>query len=122
MELTPSKCLMDKIGRCAKSALFAAFILCSGAAIGALDPPVLRCASVDVNGDVTLDWTPPADPGGEFGSYRIFAANAAAGPFNLLSTIGAYAQTTTLHVGADAGTGPRFYYMVSITAGPSPET
>jgi hypothetical protein len=114
--------MMDKPDHCVKSVFIAAFMLCSGVAISALDPPALRCATVEANGDVTLTWTPPADPGSEFGSYRIYAANAAAGPFNLLSTIGLYAQSTTVHVGADAGLGPRFYYMVSVTAGPVPET
>ncbi|MEZ4739572.1 MAG: gliding motility-associated C-terminal domain-containing protein [Flavobacteriales bacterium] len=87
-----------------------------------MDPPALHCASVAVNGDVTLTWSPPTDPGNEFGSYAIYAANAAAGPYVLLSSIGVYAQTTTVHVGANAGLGPRFYYMVTITAGPTPET
>jgi gliding motility-associated-like protein len=109
-------------GRFITSAFVVVLVAFSCAAFGALDPPALRCASVEVNGDVTLTWTPPADPGNEFGSYGIYTANAAAGPFNLLASIGTLAQTTTVHLGANANAGPRFYYMVAITAGPVPET
>ena len=53
-----------------------------------LDPPTLRCASVNVAGDVTLTWTAPADPGGDFNSYEIYHSNSLAGPYTLIFTIG----------------------------------
>jgi hypothetical protein len=88
----------------------------------ALDAPQLRCASVDVAGDVTLTWTIPPDPGGEFGAYEIHHATSAAGPFNLLATVNVYAQTSFLHVGAGGLTGARYYYLTSVTNGAPPVT
>ena len=49
-------------------------------------PPALRCASVNVSGDVTLTWTPPTDPDGLFQEYRIYRADSPVGPFVQLPT------------------------------------
>lgn len=86
-----------------------------------MDPPVLRCASVDVNGDVTLTWSVPPDPGGEFGNYRIYSSTAVGGPFAPITSIGVYGTTTFLSVGANANVGSQYYYLTTLTSGPAPE-
>lgn len=102
------------------SGLLPAVVMTLGAS--ALDAPQLRCASVDVAGDVTLTWTVPPDPGGEFAAYEVHQSTSAAGPFNLLTTINTYAQTTFLHAGAGALGGTRYYYLTSVSNGAPPVT
>lgn len=87
-----------------------------------LGAPVLHCASVGLNGDVTLTWTVPADPNGDFGNYEIWHATDVAGPFNLLTTIAVYGQVSYLHVGAGGNAGAQFYYMTTVSNGAPPET
>ncbi|MBL7963968.1 MAG: gliding motility-associated C-terminal domain-containing protein [Flavobacteriales bacterium] len=87
-----------------------------------LDPPSLRCASVDPAGDVTLTWVIPPDPNGDFDHYDIFHANAVGGPFTLIGAVAPYAQTTWLHAGAGAGSGPQYYYMVTVSSGAPPNS
>ena len=78
-------------------------------------PPVLRCASVNVSGDVTLTWTPPADPNGLFQEYRIHRANSPLGPFlQLPVALPVFGQTTFLDLGAGADNAPRYYYMTTV--------
>lgn len=55
-----------------------------------LDPPEIRCASVDDNGGVTLNWQPPtpADTQGTFHSYQIYAsANGPGGPWQVVDSV-----------------------------------
>ncbi|MEO8589506.1 MAG: gliding motility-associated C-terminal domain-containing protein [Flavobacteriales bacterium] len=88
-----------------------------------LDPPTLHCASVNVAGDVTLTWTIPADPGGDFGHYEIWQANNPAGPFNLVTMIFVAGQVTTFPpIAAGANAGPQYFYMTTVTNGLPPET
>lgn len=91
-------------------------------AMAVLDPPTLRCASVNVAGDVTLTWTVPADPGGEFLEYQVFWSNALAGPYAALPPVPVYATSTAFHAGAGANSGPVFYYMTTVSSGPLPNT
>lgn len=112
---------MQVLRSCKMRPLAAAAILlwAAGARATVLDPPSLRCLSVDLAGDVTLAWVPPADPSGEFFQYDIYHASVAGGPFTLLSTVGVLAQTTFLHAGAAANAGPQFYYITTTsTSGP----
>lgn len=83
-----------------------------------VEAPAMQCASVNVAGDVTLTWFPPADPGNEFLQYRIFSSTDAAGPFVQVGVEAAYAQNTFLHAGANANAGSRFYYMTTVSSGP----
>lgn len=107
----------------AKGFLLAVFALCFGQ-VGAvvLDPPTLRCATVNVAGDVTLTWTAPVDPGGDFGAYEIYHSNSAAGPFSLLFSTAVFAPAPYFHAGANANSGPQFYYMTTVSNGLPPET
>ena len=77
---------------------------------------------MDVNGNVTVTWTVPADPNGDFGNYEIWHATDIAGPFNLLNTVAVYGQVTYFHAGAGANAGAQFYYLTTVTNGPPPET
>lgn len=79
-----------------------------------LDPPAPHCASVSVNGDVSLSWSNPADPNGICGEYQIWHANSPLGPFALVANVPC-GTTTYQHAGAGANGGPQFYYMSSGT-------
>jgi len=122
--------LVDRLitmGHVTRTVLRSAFVVVLVSSFGEaqavlLDPPVLRCASVNVVGDVTLTWTAPDDPGGDFNSYEIFHSNSTAGPFNLISTIAVYGQSTYLHLGASGDTGSQYYYMTTVANGLPPET
>jgi hypothetical protein len=97
------------------------FVLHAAQAV-VLDPPVVHCASVDVAGGVTLTWSPPADPGGDFLRYEIYRANDAAGPFAQVATVPVYGQTTFLDLAANANGGARFYYLLTVSTSPPPNT
>lgn len=78
----------------------------------AMNAPDLRCIAVAANGDVTLSWQTPAIPGGEtFNSYQVFTSTIQAGPYTQAATISNYSQTSYTHIGANANTGPVFYYI-----------
>lgn len=81
----------------------------------ALLPVEPRCVSVAQNGQVTLTWTPVADPLGEFDHYRIYSATAAAGPFLLAGTATPLAANAFTDPTADGRTGPVFYYITTVT-------
>ncbi|HRH69309.1 MAG TPA: gliding motility-associated C-terminal domain-containing protein [Flavobacteriales bacterium] len=115
---------LENLGRAAALFLKCASVLFVNGSCtvqAAMDPPILRCASVDVNGDVTLTWTVPPDPGGEFGNYRIYSSTDINGPFAPITSIAVYGTTSFLSVGANANIGAQYYYLTTITAGPSPE-
>ncbi|MBL7950691.1 MAG: gliding motility-associated C-terminal domain-containing protein [Flavobacteriales bacterium] len=86
-----------------------------------LDPLLLHCAGVDVNGTVTLTWTPPSDPSGQFGNYRIYVADAVAGPFVPIGTVGVLGVSTWADPVSNGAVGPLFYYVTTITNAPVPE-
>lgn len=115
------KCSMVDLGlRLRLWALVFTLVQCA-AGFAIMDPPVLRCATVAPNGDVTLTWSIPPDPGGEFGSYQVYSANSVAGPFiPAPASIPTYLTTSDVIVGANANSGPQFYYLTTITSGPTP--
>lgn len=86
-----------------------------------LDPPGLRCASANVSGDVTLNWSIPADPGNDCLQYEIWSAPTAAGPFSLITTVPC-GQMSYTHLGAGANAGPQFYYLTTVSTSPPPNT
>jgi CHU_C Type IX secretion signal domain len=59
-------------------------------------PPDMTCVQVNpANGNVTVNWNPPADPNGEFSSYQMYAATNANGTFlQLTSTVNNINQTS----------------------------
>lgn len=90
------------------------------ASAAVLDPPSLRCASVDVIGDVTLTWVVPLDPTNIFLEYRIYESSVEAGPYAVVGTVNVYGLNTFTHAGAGADTGPRYYFMTTVTVDPEP--
>jgi hypothetical protein len=54
-----------------------------------LAPPVIRCASVNQNGDVTLSWSPTTsvDTFGYFLHYKIYASLNSNGPYTLIDSV-----------------------------------
>lgn len=79
-----------------------------------LDPPSLRCASVNLVGDVTLTWVVPPDPGGEFTEYLIWHSSLLGGTYTLAGSVPVYGTTTFYHAGAGANSGPQFYYLTTV--------
>lgn len=69
--------------------------------------PELRCADVELNGDVTLTWAPPSDPYNTFVKYEVYNGGT------LIGTIASIGTTTFTHVGADAQNGMQTYHVVS---------
>ena len=78
--------------------------------------PSLRCASVQLNGDVVLNWVAPVDTGLKFGSYLIYSSANVNGPFNAIQNITNYNTTTYTHVGANAQNQNVYYYILTKTA------
>jgi hypothetical protein len=87
-----------------------------------LDPPALRCASVNATGDVVVTWTIPDDPDGRFDHYAIHHGTALGGPFTQVGTVNVHAQANFYHAGANAHLGPRYYYVTTVSNDPVPET
>lgn len=83
-----------------------------------VDAPDLRCATVDVAGDVTLSWVPAADPGGTFVEHTLYAANDIAGPYVVAGVVTDPLQTTYLHLAAGADGGALFYYITTTSSVP----
>lgn len=75
--------------------------------------PQLSCVSVLPNGDVTITWSTPADPGGVFNSYHIYRSNALGGPYTVLDSIFTYSQNSYTHLGANANLASVYYYIES---------
>jgi gliding motility-associated-like protein len=73
--------------------------------------PDLRCLKVNTNGDLTLSWLAPADPGAQFNSYLIYTSTFKSGPFIPVDSIYSYSTTTYTHVGAGANVQTKYYYM-----------
>ncbi len=80
----------------------------------ALDPPTVRCITVQDNGDVDITWFPPFDPLSEFVSYEVYGANNIAGPYTLLATLTTFSPGFYTEVGANVPTaGTRYYYIIT---------
>lgn len=73
--------------------------------------PELHCLAVDAAGGVTLTWEQPVDTGGTFNSYHIYSSTNPNGPFTVVDSIFNYNQTSYTHAGANANSGPVYYYV-----------
>lgn len=102
--------------------LIGVILLAAGAGLvqAQVDPPSLRCASVQ-GSDVRLDWVNVPGQAGLIDHYEIFQANAPAGPYNLVATVPDVPETY-LHAGVGADTGARYYFMRAVSTGPPAET
>jgi len=74
-------------------------------------PPDLRCASVGLNGDVTLTWKLPVDSVtlSNFDGFFIYSSANPSGPFTLVDSIFNISQTSYTHQGANANTQSIYY-------------
>jgi hypothetical protein len=98
-----------------------AILLSFSARADILDPPSLRCASVDVAGNVTLTWVVPPDPNNIFSEYRIYCSfTTEAGPYIVVGNPLVYGLPTFTHPLAGANTGPRYYFMTTVSIDPQP--
>ncbi|MCD6069440.1 MAG: hypothetical protein K0S33_4266 [Bacteroidetes bacterium] len=80
-----------------------------------VNSPQVNCVSVS-GGDVTLNWTAPADPSSEFVSYNIFVSNSLNGTYSPVITIPTLATTSYTYVGAGANTTPKFFYITTTSS------
>ncbi len=89
------------------------FLLFAFAANGAVNPPQLRCASVDLNGNTTITWIPPSDPLNEFIRYDVFVSNNKNGPYTstIVNGIGTVSDTDLLN---DASVSSYFYFVRTV--------
>ncbi len=81
-----------------------------------LNPPSLRCASVNGVGDVTLNWIIPPDPSALFSSYQIFSSALQAGPFSTVGIVNTYTQNTFTDLGANGNTASQYYYIKTVSS------
>jgi hypothetical protein len=84
------------------------------AGVFALDAPTPHCATVSGPNEVTLTWTPPADPGGEFVAYEVHHAPSPLGPWAVIATIPVYATNSYVHGPIPVGSGPQFYFLTTV--------
>lgn len=82
---------------------------------GVIDPPDLRCTSVDIAGNVTLTWVIPPDPNSEFQSYEVFRAFALAGPYSDIASPAAYLTPFYVDGTAGANLAARFYFVKTVS-------
>lgn len=82
-------------------------------ALLAIEPPQLRCLSVNVGGDVTLTWLQPADIV-DFERYEIYSTDDLATPFTLITQVFNANTITYTHVGADAVNNAHVYYYMKV--------
>ncbi len=80
-----------------------------------VDAPSLRCVSVELNGDVTINWVIPADPMNFFNGYQVYHATSVGGPYTLINTLNVYAQTSYLHAGANSQNVVNYYYFKTLS-------
>lgn len=78
----------------------------------ALDPPSMRCVSVDSANGVTISWFPPIGNPIEFVEYQIFESISPTGPFNLLASIPTFATASYNHPGAIVNNFNTHYYFI----------
>ena len=81
--------------------------------IAAVDPPELRCVSVDSVGKTTITWIPPTDPGNEFINYKVYVSTSKSGPYASNSASG-LATTTFTDINNDASLTRLFFYVESV--------
>jgi gliding motility-associated-like protein len=79
----------------------------------ALNPPELRCVSVDSLGQATITWIAPNDPGNEFLSYSVFVSNVLTGPY-VMTTVNGLATSQYTDLVNDASLGNVFFFVQTV--------
>ena len=78
--------------------------------------PAPVCVVVNPNGSITLNWTAPPNPRGNFARYVIFRKTSITGTFAPYDSINNYATTTWTDPNANAYTGV-FVYLIKTRSG-----
>ena len=78
--------------------------------------PILKCASVLANGDVTLTWIAPTDTAHQFNSYHIYSASSINGPYTDVDSIFNYGTVITTINGTNAQANP-IYFSIKTRSG-----
>ncbi|MDF2437043.1 MAG: hypothetical protein K0Q95_1419 [Bacteroidota bacterium] len=73
--------------------------------------PSPKCVSVLPSGNVNLTWAVPSDTGSSFNAYLIYTSSSLSGPYTLLDSVFTLSQNTYTHVGANANSAVRYYYI-----------
>lgn len=76
-----------------------------------VEPPDLRCASVNADGSVTLNWQPSIDTANIFNSYQIYSSTSPTGPFNVVDSIFNINANSYTDISANAQNGSVYYYI-----------
>lgn len=74
-------------------------------------PPELRCASVNTDGSVTLNWKPSIDTANIFNSYHIYSSSSANGPYTVVDSIFNINTTSFTDITANAQSSSVFYFV-----------
>ena len=80
------------------------------------DAPSARCASVQTNGHVVLNWIVPTDTGQGFANYKIYSSSSINGPYSLVTTITNYNTATYTDITANAQAASVYYYITTQTS------
>ncbi|MEZ4722062.1 MAG: gliding motility-associated C-terminal domain-containing protein [Flavobacteriales bacterium] len=83
--------------------------------LAALAPPILRCISLDDNGNATLYWDSPADPTNSFYSYKIYYRDGSGGTYTVVSEINDIDSLFATVIGNFNGSSS--FYIVTISNG-----
>ncbi|MEW6470260.1 MAG: gliding motility-associated C-terminal domain-containing protein [Bacteroidota bacterium] len=73
--------------------------------------PEIRCVSVAPNGNVTITWAIPPDPGGVFTQYEVYSSASLTGPYTNVGNNATYGSTSFSDGTANANAGPVYYYV-----------
>lgn len=72
--------------------------------------PIMQCAAVQANGNVTISWK-SISPSGSFNSYHIYTSTSSTGPFTVLDSVFTASQSSYTHVGANANVAQVYYFI-----------
>ena len=81
-------------------------------AFSAVGPPDLHCISVDDNGNVILDWTPPNDPLNEFVRYEVYFSQNQNNGYATTNVTGL--ATTTIQHNNTANLNSYYYFIQTV--------
>jgi gliding motility-associated-like protein len=71
----------------------------------------IHCISVGPNGEDTITWDTNGTLPADFRSWHIWYSGTAVGPYALIDSVNFFAATNYIHVTANAGTLPAYYFI-----------
>lgn len=91
------------------SSLIGLFILLNTTSHAQLPTATMECSVVNPNGEVSITWTPPADPNNDFAAYEVYQILGGTG--TLIETINNYGTSNYTVPGTDGNTTSSCYYI-----------